>query len=155
MANSVDARLTELGIVLPAAAAPVANYVAHLTTGNLVFVSGQLPMWEGKLQLPGRLGDNLDIAQGQQAAKYCALNLLAQLKAATGGNLDRVATVVKLTGYVNCTAEFTDQAQVINGASDMMVEVLGERGKHTRAATGCMSLPLGAAVEVDGVFELA
>ena len=154
MTGTIDQRLKELGIELPEAAAPVANYVAHMVTGNLVYISGQLPLWDGKLQHPGRLGDGIDVESGQQAARYCGLNLLAQLKAATGGNLDRIASAIKLTGFVCCSEAFTDHALVMNGASDLMADVFGDRGKHTRAAVGCISLPLGAAVEVDGIFAL-
>ena len=155
MAGIIDQRLAKLGIELPAAAAPVANYVPYLVTGHLVYISGQVTMWDGELQVAGRLGDGLDIEDGQRAARICGLNLLAQLKAAAGGNLDRVASAVKLSGYVNATADFTDHALVINGASDLMVEVFGDKGRHTRAAIGCASLPLCTAVEVDGIFQLS
>lgn len=155
MAGIIDQRLAELGIELPAAAAPVANYVPYLVTGHLVYISGQVTMWDGELQVAGRLGDGLGIEDGQRAARICGLNLLAQLKAAAGGSLDRVASAVRLTGYVNAAADFTDHALVINGASDLLVEVFGDKAKHTRAAIGCASLPLGTAVEVDGIFQLS
>lgn len=153
MAGLIEARLTELGIELPAAASPVANYVPYVITGNLVFVSGQVPMAGGELQLPGRVGDDVSAEDGQKAARICALNLLAQLKAATGGDLDRVTKVVRLGGFVNSAANFTGQPQVINAASDLMVDVFGDKGRHARAAVGCPALPLGAAVEIDGIFE--
>ena len=154
MTGSIEARLTELGIELPAAAAPVANYVPFVITGNLVFVSGQLPMWKGELQSIGRIGEDLTIEDGQAAARACALNLIAQAKAVCDGDLERIARVVRLGGFVNSTGDFTQQAQVINGASDLMVEVFQEMGKHARAAVSCPALPLGASVEVDAVFEI-
>ncbi|MBO32482.1 MAG: hypothetical protein CMM74_05830 [Rhodospirillaceae bacterium] len=155
MTGHIDARLKKLGIELPEAAAPVANYVPYTITGNLVFVSGQITFVNGELQYPGRLGENVSVEDGQQAARLCALNLVAQLKAACGGNLDKVTQVIKLGGFVNSTADFTDQALVINGASDLMYEVFDDKGKHGRAAVGCSVLPLGSSVEVDGIFEIA
>ena len=154
MAGTVDARLTRLGIELPEPAAAVANYVPFVVTGNLVFVSGQLPMEGGALAVTGKLGAAVSLEQGQRAARLCALNLIAQVRAALGGDLDRVARVVRIAGYVASTPDFTDQAKVVNGASDLMVEVFAEAGRHSRAAVGCPSLPLDAAVEVDGVFEI-
>jgi len=154
MAGTIDARLQELGIELPAAAAPVANYVPYTISGNLVFVSGQIPFVDGEIQYPGRLGDNVSVEDGQKAARLCGLNLIAQIKAACGGDLDRVSQVIKLGGFVNGTPDFTDQALVINGTSDLMFEVFQDNGKHARAAVGCIALPLGAAVEVDAVFEI-
>ncbi|MBT3553882.1 MAG: RidA family protein [Rhodospirillaceae bacterium] len=154
MAGHIEARLTELGIELPTAAAPVANYVPYVITGNLVFVSGQVPLAGGELQLPGRVGEDVSAEDGQNAARICALNLLAQVKAALDGDLDRVARVVRLGGFVNSAADFTGQPQVINAASDLMVEVFGDKGRHARAAVGCPALPLGAAVEIDGIFEI-
>ena len=154
MAGHIEARLTELGIELPTAAAPVANYVPYVITGNLVFVSGQVPLAGGELQLPGRVGEDVSAEDGQNAARICALNLLAQVKAALDGDLDRVARVVRLGGFVNSAAGFTGQPQVINAASDLMVEVFGDKGRHARAAVGCPALPLGAAVEIDGIFEI-
>ncbi len=155
MAGTIDARLSELGIELPEAATPVANYVPYIITGNLVFVSGQVAIANGEIQYSGKLGDTVSIEDGQKAARLCGSNLLAQLKAACGGDLDRVTQVVKLGGFVNATPDFTDQAQVINGASDLMVEVFQDKGKHARAAIGCVALPLGTAVEVDGIFEIS
>jgi enamine deaminase RidA (YjgF/YER057c/UK114 family) len=158
MAGKIDARLEELGIELPEAAAPVANYVPYTITNNgsrnLVFVSGQIPFVKGELQYPGRLGDDVSVEDGQKAARLCGLNLIAQLKAACGGDLDRITQVIKLGGFVNGTPDFTDQALVINGTSDLMFEVFEDKGKHARAAVGCIALPLGASVEVDAVFEI-
>ena len=155
MAGIVDARLAEQSIELPVAATPAANYVPYTVTGNMVFVSGQITMRGDKLQFLGRLGDDMDVDTGYQAARLCGLNLITQLKAACGGDLDRVKQVVKLGGFVNSTPEFTDQPKVINGASDLMVAVFGEpAGQHARFAISAASLPLGVAVEVDGIFEI-
>ena len=149
---SIDARLEELGINLPAAAAPVASYVPVVIHGDLAFVSGQVSFVDGKL-LTGRLGEDISLEDGIKAARGCGLMILAQLKAALG-SLDRVECVVKLGGFVNCTADFTDQPKVINGASDLMLEVFGDAGKHARAAVGVPALPLGVAVEVDAVVAI-
>jgi len=154
MAGKTEARLSELGIELPEAAAPAANYVPYVITGNLVFISGQITMWNGTLMYKGRLGENLSLDDGLAAARLCALNLIAQLKAACDGDLDRVSRCVRLGGFVNCTPDFTDHPKIVNGASDLMVEIFGEAGKHARAAVGCSSLPLGASVEIEGVFEV-
>ncbi len=154
MAGEVDARLAELGIEVPEAAASVANYVGYVRSGNLVFVSGQVPLVDGAFKFQGKVGAEFSVEEGQEAARICAINIIAQLKAACGGDLDRVRRIVKLGGFVNSTPEFTDQPKVINGASDLMAEVFGEAGKHARFAVGAASLPLGVAVEVDGVFEL-
>ena len=154
MAGKIDARLAELGITLPEAAAPAANYVPYAVSGALVFVAGQITIWNGELRHLGRLGDGMDVDEGYAAARLCGLNLIAQVRAACAGDLDRVRRVVKLGGFVNCTAAFTDQPKVVNGASDLMVEVFGDAGRHARAAVGTPSLPLGVAVEVDGVFEI-
>ncbi|GJL92879.1 RidA family protein [Hyphococcus sp.] len=150
----IDDRLEELGLTLPDPVAPVANYVPYVISGNLVFISGQVSIGADGL-IKGTLGAGMDIAEGVAAAKACGVNLIAQLRSACGGDLDRVKHVVKLGGFVNSTPEFTDQPKVINGASDLMVEVFGEVGRHARAAVSAPSLPLGAAVEVDGVFEIA
>ncbi|SCA55203.1 Endoribonuclease L-PSP family protein [Candidatus Terasakiella magnetica] len=153
MAGKIDARLNELGITLPTANKAVANYVPYVITGNLIHVSGQITMLNGELKYIGRLGENLGVEDGMAAARLCGLNLITQVKEALGGDLDRVTRVVKLGGFVNGTPEFTDQPQVINGASDLMVEVFGDVGRHARAAVGVASLPLGISVEIDGIFE--
>ncbi|MBF0305942.1 MAG: RidA family protein [Alphaproteobacteria bacterium] len=150
----IDARLKELGIELPAAAAAVANYVPFVVAGGLVFVSGQITMKDGKPHWLGRLGETRTVEEGYQAARLCGLNLIAQARAACGGDLDRVRRVVRLGGFVACTPEFTDHPKVVNGASDLMVEVFGEAGRHARAAVGAPSLPLGVPVEIDAVFEI-
>jgi enamine deaminase RidA (YjgF/YER057c/UK114 family) len=155
MPGIIDAKLAELGIALPQPAAPVANYIGFNIVGNLVIVSGQIPFVEGKIAVTGKLGAGVSIEDGQRAARICFINLLAQVKAAAGGDLDRVKRVVRLGGFVACTPDFTQQPQVINGASDLAVAVFGEKGKHARAAVGCPSLPGDAAVEVEGMFELA
>lgn len=150
---SIDARLTDLNITLPAAPAPAANYVPAVQSGNLLFVSGQIPAGpEGLIR--GRLGADMDVAAGAQAARACGLALLAQARAALG-SLDRVARVVKLTGFVNSTPDFTDQPEVVNGCSDLMVEVFGDKGRHARAAVSAPALPRGVAVEIEAVFEIA
>ncbi len=154
MSGPITTRMAELGIELPEPAAPAANYVPFVVTGNLVFVSGQITVWNGEIRFKGRLGDDMDIDEGYRAARLCGLNLIAQAKAAARGDLNKIKRVVKLGGFVNSTADFTDQPKVINGASDLMAEVFGEAGKHARFAMGAVSLPLGVAVEVDGVFEL-
>ncbi|MFV1851241.1 MAG: RidA family protein [Thalassospira sp.] len=154
MAGKIDARLAELGITLPQATAPVANYVPYVVSGSLVHISGQITMENGELKFVGKLGKDYDVETGQKAARLCALNLIAQLKSAIG-DLDKVTRVVKLNAFVNSAPEFTDQPKVVNGASDTMVEVFGEVGKHARSAVGVASLPLGVAVEIDGIFEFA
>ena len=155
MAGKIDIKLSELAIQLPQAATPVGNYVAYVVTGNLVFVSGQLPLVGGELKYKGKLGENVSLEDGQQAARACALNLVAQLRSACSGDLDRVRRVVKLGGFVASSGDFTKQAAVVNGASDLMVQIFGDAGKHARAAVSCPTLPLGAAVEIDAVFEIA
>ena len=154
MAGKVEARLSELGIKLPEVAAPVANYVGYVKAGNLVFVSGQVPIKDGKFLFQGKLGAAVSLEDGQSAAKLCAINIIAQLKAACDGDLDRVKRIVKLGGFVNSTPDFTDQPKVVNGASDLMVAVFGDKGKHARAAVSAGSLPMGVAVEVDAVAEI-
>ncbi|WP_193368377.1 RidA family protein [Pelagibius marinus] len=155
MAGEVDARLAELGIDVPEATAPVANYVGCVQTGNLVFISGQVPIKDGKFQYQGKLGESMSVEDAQAAARLCAINIIAQAKAACGGDLDRVTRVVKLTGFVNSTGDFTDQPKVVNGASDLMVEVFGDKGRHSRAAVSAASLPAGVAVEVEAVVEIS
>lgn len=154
MANPVEERLSALGIVLPRAAAPAANYVPFTVSGRLVQVSGQLPMRDGKVAVAGKLGAALDLAAGQEAARLCAINILAQMREACGGDLGRIGRCLKLGGFVNATPTFTDHPKVINGASDLMVEVLGDAGRHARFAVGVAGLPFDAAVEVDAVFEI-
>ena len=153
MTNTIDQRLAELGLSLPDAPAPAANYVPFVQSGSLVFISGQISSGpEGFIC--GKLGADLDVEQGVSAARACGLALIAQLRAACGGDLTRLRRVVKLTGFVNCTPDFTDQPKVINGCSDLMVAVFGEAGRHARAAVGAPSLPLGVAVEIEGIFEI-
>jgi len=154
MTSKVDARLTELGITLPDAPMPDANYVPFVRTGNLVFISGQVSQNADGF-ITGQVGRDLDVAEGQAAARTCALSLIAQLRAACDGDLDRVVRTVKLTGFVNAPPDFTKHPQVINGASDLFAEVFGDKGRHARAAVGTVSLPLGAAVEIEGVFEVS
>lgn len=149
----IDKRLADLDIVLPTPVAPVATYVPYVRTGDLIFISGQISFASGFL-IKGRLGADMDIEKGQEAARACGLNILAQLKVAADGDLDRVRRVVKLGAFVNCTADFVDQPMVANGCSDLMVAIFGDAGRHARAAVGAASLPLGAAVEIDGVFEI-
>lgn len=153
MSGKTNAKLKELGFTLPEVKPPVANYVPTVRSGNLLYVSGQLPLKDGQM-IKGHLGKDVAIEQGQEAAKICALNILAQVHAALGGDLDRVTACVKLTGFVACTPEFTDHPKVINGASDFIVSVFGDAGKHARAAVGVAALPLGAAVEVEAIFEV-
>ena len=155
MAGKIETRLAELGIELPEAAAPVANYVAYVVSGNLVFVSGQITLLNGEFKYVGALGRDFSIDEGYQAARLCGLNLIAQVREACGGDLDRVKRVVKLGGFVACTPDFTDPPKVVNGASDLMVEVFGDAGRHARAAVGVASLPAGVAAEVEGIFEIA
>lgn len=151
----IDARLAELGIELPNAAAPAGAYVPFVKSGNLIFVAGQITLWNGDVRYRGRLGDDMSVDDGYAAARLCGLNLIAQVREACDGNLDRVARVVRLGGFVQSTADFTDQPKVINGASDLMAEVFGDAGRHARAAVGTIALPLGVSVEVDGIFEIA
>lgn len=153
MAGKIETRLAELGVTLPDAPAPAANYVPWVTSGNIVYVSGQISMDAGGL-IKGRLGQDMSIEEGQAAARVCAINLLAQVKAACGGDLDRLERVIRLGGFVNSDPEFYDHPKVINGASDFLVEALGEAGRHARAAVGVAALPLGVAVEIEGVFQI-
>lgn len=153
MTDRIDRALAELGLALPEAAAPVAAYVPIVEAGGLLHLSGQLPFENGTL-ITGRLGDDVDLARGQDAARACALMIVAQLKKHLGG-LDRVDRIVKLGVFVNSTADFTDQPKVANGASELMVALFGDAGRHARAAVGVPTLPLGAAVEVDAIFALA
>jgi len=152
--SNIEAKLSSLGITLPTPAAPVANYVGFVKSGNQVFVSGQLPFEAGKLQFVGKVGAEISPEDAKKAARLCAIGILAQLKVACDGDLERVARCVKLGIFVNGIADFKDHPAVANGASDLMVEVLGDAGKHARAAVGSGSLPFGVAVEVDAIFEI-
>lgn len=154
MTNAIETRLAELGLTLPDAPAPAANYVPFVRTGDTLYVSGQISMNADGL-ITGKLGDTMDVTAGAEAAKTCALGLLAQVRAACEGDLTRLKRVVKLTGFVNSTSDFTDQPKVVNGASDLMVEVLGDAGRHARSAVSAAALPLGVAVEIEGIFEIA
>ena len=151
--STIDARLAELGITLPDAPAPAANYVPFIVTGNLVHISGQISQNADGL-IKGRLGDDLSVEQGAAAAQRCAISLLAQLKKACDGDFSRLVKAVKLVGFVNSTSDFTDQPKVINGASDFVVAVLGDAGRHARSAVSAASLPFGVAVEIEGIFEI-
>lgn len=155
MTGTIDSRLAELGIELPEATAPVANYVPYALSGNTVYISGQVPILGGKFKYTGKLGGDVSIDDGYQAARLCALNVIAQVKAACGGDLDRVVRCLKLGGFVNSTPDFGDQPKIINGASDLMVEVFEDKGRHARFAVSAASLPFNVAVEVDAVFEIA
>ena len=150
----IETRLAELGVTLPDAPAPAANYVPFVQTGNLVLVSGQISA-NADGMIKGKLGADLEAEAGAAAAKACAISLLAQLKAACGGDIDRLVRVVKLVGFVNSTPDFGDQPKVINGASDFMVAALGDKGRHARSAVSAASLPFGVAVEIEGIFEIA
>jgi enamine deaminase RidA (YjgF/YER057c/UK114 family) len=154
MAGTVEKKLQELGIVLPTPPAPVANYVATVRTGNLLFCAGQVSAVPGGEVFKGKLGAEVDLARGQAAARVCAINLLAQAKAALG-DLDKIKRCVRLGGFVNATPTYGQLPQVLNGASDLMVAVLGDAGRHARAAVGVAQLPLDASVEVDAIFEVA
>jgi len=155
MAGMIDAKLSTLGITLPAPAAPVANYIGFVRSENLVFVSGQLCFDAlGKLTSKGKLGAGVSIEEGAAAARMCAINLIAQVKAAIG-DLDKVVRVVRLGGFVNSTPDFVDAPKVVNGASDLMVAVFGDKGRHSRAAVGVAALPADASVEVEGIFEVS
>lgn len=151
---SIETRLADLGIALPEPVAPVANYVPFVRSGNQVYISGQISLGADGL-VTGTLGQDMDVEAGQAAARLCAINLISQLSAACDGDLDRLQRVVKLGGFVAAAPGFFDIPKVINGCSDLMVEVFGDKGRHARSAVSCPALPLGAAVEVDGVFEIA
>lgn len=153
MSAEIRAKLAEMGLALPDAPAPAANYVPSVISGNIVYVSGQISQNAQGL-ITGKLGADMDVEAGANAAKTCALSLLAQVEKACNGDLSRLKQVLKLTGFVNSTADFTQQPAVINGASDLLVEVLGDVGRHARSAVSAASLPLGVAVEIEGIFEL-
>ena len=154
MTASAETNLKSLGITLPDAPMPAANYVPYVLSGDLVYVSGQLPLVDGKLAVTGHVGKEVTTEQAAKQARICAINLIAQLKAACGGDLGRVEQVVKLGGFVSCTNDFTDQPEVVNGASNLMVEVFGEAGRHARFAVGTNTLPRGTCVEVEGLFRI-
>jgi enamine deaminase RidA (YjgF/YER057c/UK114 family) len=153
MSGKIEARLEKLGLTLPPAPAPVANYVPTLVTGDLLFISGQISKAGDGSLVTGRLGDSVALETGQHAARLCALNILAQAKAALG-SLDRIEQILRLTGFVACSGDFGNQPLVVNGASDLLAEVLGEAGRHTRSAVGVQSLPLNATVEIDAILKI-
>ena len=155
MHANIDRRIAQLGIELPNPAPPAGSYVPFVLVGGLLLVAGQLPMWNATLKYDGRVGAEITLADGIAAARLCGLNLLAQARVACEGDLDRVRRVVRLAGFVQAGPGFTDHPKVLNGASDLMVEVFGQAGRHARVAVGAASLPLGAAVEVEGMFEIA
>lgn len=150
----VEDRLQELGIELPSLSTPAANYAPFVRAGSLVFISGQIPYWNGELKYVGKVGLEFTIEEGQEAARLCGLNILAQLQAACEGDLNQVVQCVRLGGFVNCEDHFSEQPKVINGASDLMVAVFGEKGRHARAAVGVNALPFGVAVEVEALFQV-
>ncbi|MBN7786413.1 RidA family protein [Ponticoccus gilvus] len=154
MSDPIETRLAELGLTLPDAPAPAANYVPYVISGNMLYVSGQVSMGPDGF-ITGKLGKDLSVEDGAAAARACALSLLAQVRAACGGDLSRLKRVVKLTGFVNSTPDFADQPKVINGASDTLAEILGDAGRHARSAVSAASLPFGVAVEIEGIFEIA
>jgi enamine deaminase RidA (YjgF/YER057c/UK114 family) len=154
MAGRIDARLKDLGLELPGPSTPGANYVPFVRTGDLVFLTGQLSQWNGERRFIGKLGREFGVEEGQQAARLCALNLIAHLATAADGDLDRVRRCVRLAGFVNSTPDFLSQSQVVNGASDLFVQVFGDAGRHARMAVGVSALPYDVAVEVEGVFEI-
>lgn len=151
---SIESRLADLGVTLAEAPAPAANYVPYVQVGDIVYVSGQVSM-NADGRITGKLGADMDVPAGAEAAKTCAIALLAQVKAACGGDIERLQRVVKLTGFVNSTPDFTEQPKVINGASDFLVEALGDKGRHARSAVSAAALPLGVAVEIEGIFQIA
>lgn len=155
MTDPVHARLLELGITLPQAAPPQANYLPFVRSGSLLFIAGQIPIAAGEVRYRGLVGAELSVEEGAAAARLCAINCLAQASLALDGALARISRVVRLGGFVACTPAFTEQPAVVNGASDLMVEAFGEAGRHARAAVGCAALPLGSAVEVEALFEVA
>ncbi|OAN78944.1 hypothetical protein A8B78_00840 [Jannaschia sp. EhC01] len=154
MSGNIEVRLAELGVTLGDATAPAANYVPFVQVGDILFVSGQISIENGEM-ITGKIGADLSVEQGAAAAKVCAINLLAQVKAACGGDLDKLMRVVKLTGFVNSTPDFGDQPKVINGCSDFLVEALGDAGRHSRSAVSAGALPFNVAVEIEGIFQIA
>lgn len=154
MSSSIEKRLEAIGVTLPEPGTPAGNYVPFVIVGNIVYMAGQVAREAGKIKHRGKLGGSVTVEQGIEAARLCAINLLAQLKVACGGDLDRVERCVRLGGFVNSTPDFLDHPKIVNGASDLMVEVFGERGQHARTAMGAAALPMGTAVEVEAVFQL-
>lgn len=154
MSDAIESRLKERGIILPVAAAPAANYVPYTISGNILYLSGQLPMENGKVAVTGIVGRDVDVAGAQRAAELCAINILAQAKAALGGDLGRIRRILKLNGFVASMPDFTEQHLVINGASNLIAELLGDAGKHARAAVGMAALPFNASVEIDAIIEI-
>jgi enamine deaminase RidA (YjgF/YER057c/UK114 family) len=154
MSGKIEQRLSEMGVAIPTPGEAAGNYLPHVTTGNLVYLSGQVPLENGVRKFAGKVGKDISIEDGQKAARVCAINLLARLKTACGGDLDRVVRCVKVTGFVNAAPDFGDHPKVINGASDFMVQVFGDSGRHARSAVGMGSLPFGVAVEVEAIFEI-
>ena len=155
MTSKVEQRLLKIGVTIPDAPSPAANYLPFTRAGNLVFVSGQVPFVDGKLEITGTVGENASVEDAQGQAKVCAINLLAQLKVACSGDLDRVIRVVKLGAFVASANDFFNQPIVVNAASDLMVEAFGEAGRHARFAVGTNALPLNCLVEIDGIFEIS
>lgn len=154
MSDVIESRINDLGFTLPVAAAPAANYVPFTISGNQLFISGQLPMENGKVAVTGHVGKDVDVATAQRAAQLCAVNILAQAKAALGGDLSKIRRVLKLNGFIASTPEFVEQHLVMNGASNLIADVLGDAGKHARAAVGMAALPFNASVEVDAILEI-
>ncbi|MEL0106027.1 MAG: RidA family protein [Rhodospirillales bacterium] len=155
MTKTIEQRLKDIGLEIPKAPAPAANYVPYTIANGLVHISGQVPFADGELKYIGTVGDDLTLEDGYQAARLCGINIISQILSACDGDLERVKRIVKLGGFVNAAADFKDHPKVINGASDLMAEVFGDKGKHARFAVGAVSLPLGVAVEVDGIVDIA
>lgn len=154
MDETIEARLARLGVTLPAAATPAANYVPYVRHNDVLYISGQLPLAGHDLECRGRLGESVSVEDAQRAARLCAINILAQAKAALEGDLERIVRMIRITGFVASAHDFTEQHVVVNGASDFLVEALGERGRHARAAVGMAALPLNAAVEIDAIIAV-
>ncbi|MCB5201942.1 RidA family protein [Neorhizobium sp. T786] len=154
MSDTIESRLKDRGITLPVAAAPAANYLPFTISGNTLYLSGQLPMENGKVAVTGIVGRDVDVAAAQRAAELCAINILAQAKAALGGDLGRIRRILKLNGFIASMPEFTEQHLVMNGASNLIADLLGDAGKHARAAVGMAALPLNASVEIDAIIEI-
>ncbi len=154
MSGIIESKIKELGLEIPSAPQPAGSYVQYYQSGNLLFIAGQIPFWNGEVKYQGKVGVEFSIEEGQEAARTCALNIIAQAKEATG-NLDKITRIVKLSGFVNCLTDFADHPKVINGASDLMGNIFGDKGKHTRIALGAGSLPLNVAVEIDAIIEIS